>query len=149
LVRTVKPKVAKRLWIKLGYILHKKIKSHFSLKQCYIIVPVVTILPISQLLIYNLQVFIIWSIVSMPKSMFLFNHTNIILVKCTIHLSIWKVDVNQPQTVTIRSHSNPHIHTPGCKSEQETCSRSHILRPFVKYNSLITVPSNECYWTDL
>jgi len=21
-----------------------------------------------------------------------------------------------------KSHSNPHIHTPGCKSEQETCS---------------------------
>lgn len=59
LVRKVKPKVGKRLQINLGYILHKKIKSHFSLRQCYISVPAVTILPISQLLINNLQTFII------------------------------------------------------------------------------------------
>ena len=43
---------------------------------------------------------------------FLFNHTDIILIKCTIHLSIWKVDKNQPWTVTKKVtpiHMSTHL----------------------------------------
>lgn len=32
--------------------------------------------------------------------LFIFTHTDNILVKCTTHLSMWKVDTNQPHNVT-------------------------------------------------
>lgn len=130
-------------------------KSYFSLKQYYITAPTAAIIKTGISYQFHSYLYTIYRYSLLQASFPCPNlsvsfqpYIYIILINGTINLSMWKVDVNQPQTER-KIHSNLCIHTPGWDWKHATCFSSHRLWALVMYNSLITAPNNECYSTDL